>query len=503
MYETYFNLSERPFASVPRVEHYFPAANIEAARNSLVRCIERAEGTAIVIGPSGTGKTLLCQLLAEQFKKPFRVVLLPSGHLSVRRALLQAILYELGQPYRGMDEGELRLALADHILLSDDCRPGTVLLIDEAHLLPLRLLDEIRMLTNLMRDGQPAVRLALVGGRGLEERFASPKLDSFSQRLAVRCYLESFGRSETQDYVYARIAAAGGRGPQIFPPEACQSIHKATDGVPRLINQVCDHVLLLALAAGHRQIEPAHVEEAWADLQQLPTPWNEPSKKSAAGVIEFGGLEDESEEDESAETSTAKAPAGGREEAAADDGPATTLRISQQRHAAESGPLEPDVQIHQIQEILAGVEEEFRPAGSIRPEIELVFDEPENPFGERFAEEEVLSDRYAVASETVAAQPPARPAEPPTRSNRSEDNGSPVPPVQQPTEAAATWDPEPQADTVPMHRPSSPQAAEPDDADILVIEEGYEEAPPWPASTVVPVRRQEYGRLFAKLRRGT
>ena len=69
-------------------------------------------------------------------------------------------------------------------------------------------------------------------------------------------------------------------------------VHKATDGVPRLINQVCDHVLLLAYAAGIRRIEPAHVEEAWADLQQLPTPWNEPAAPASDSLIEFGGLDD-------------------------------------------------------------------------------------------------------------------------------------------------------------------------------------------------------------------
>src|SRR5208337_565466 len=200
--------------------------------------------------------------------KTFQVALLASTHLDTRRALLQAILYELNRPYRGMDEGELRLSLVDYITLNDDCGRGVVLLVDEAHHLPLRLLDEIRSLTNLTRDMQPAVRMALAGSHLLEERFASPRLESFSQRISARCYLEAFQRSETQAYIQTRISACGSRA-EIFPAETCEMVHKATDGVPRLINQVCDHVLLLAYAAGIRRIEPAHVEEAWADLQQL------------------------------------------------------------------------------------------------------------------------------------------------------------------------------------------------------------------------------------------
>jgi len=167
MYETYFKFSERPFASVPRTDHYFPAATIEAARSTLIRSIDRAEGPAIVIGCPGTGKTLLCRLLAEHFQEAFRVVLLGTGRLATRRALLQAILYELHQPYRGLDEGELRLALGDQATLGEDGVGAVVLLADEAHNLPLRLLDEVRMLTDLVRQDQPAVRLVLAGGRGL------------------------------------------------------------------------------------------------------------------------------------------------------------------------------------------------------------------------------------------------------------------------------------------------------------------------------------------------
>ena len=88
---------------------------------------------------------------------------------------MQAILYELNRPYRGMDEGELRLSLVDYITLSDDCGRGVVLLVDEAHHLPLRLLDEIRSLTNLTRDMQPAVRMVLAGSHVLGRAVCQPQ----------------------------------------------------------------------------------------------------------------------------------------------------------------------------------------------------------------------------------------------------------------------------------------------------------------------------------------
>ena len=82
MYEEYFGLGRRPFSAVPRVEHYFPAAAIEAARQKLVRCVQRAEGIGIVVGPSGTGKTLLCQMLAAEFRDSTQVVMLLSGRIT-------------------------------------------------------------------------------------------------------------------------------------------------------------------------------------------------------------------------------------------------------------------------------------------------------------------------------------------------------------------------------------------------------------------------------------
>ena len=419
MYESYFGLSQRPFASVPCVEHYFPTASVEAARKTLTRCVERAEGVGLIVGPSGTGKTLLCRVLAAQFRGPFEVALLRSGRLGARRALLQAILYELGLPYRGMDEGELRLSLTEHLTSTDKSPQGMVLLVDEAQTLPLRLLDEVSALTNLVHEDQPRVRLIVAGNRLLEERFASPKLESLSQRVVARCYLESLNRTETQEYIHALVAAAGAKGPRLFPAESCNSVYKATDGVPRLINQVCDHALLLACAGGKRQVEPALVEEAWADLQQLPTPWNEQSD-SDRNIIEFGGLEDEPADAAKADAAAAKAPEA---EPTASDSPAAdaaqaeakadadaeasspSLHVVPEIDESEAAELEPTEQLQRIQRMLADVEQEFCPAGTIGPEVELVFDEPEHPFRESFEEEEVIRDRYATRGEAIAASP--------------------------------------------------------------------------------------------------
>ena len=100
--------------------------------------------------------------------------------------------------------------MVDFLAPGEQGAAALLLLVDEAHTLPLRVLEEIRMVTNLVRDGQPSVRVVLAGSPVLEERFASPKLSAFAQRLAARCYLEPLDAAETSAYVRSQIEAIGG-----------------------------------------------------------------------------------------------------------------------------------------------------------------------------------------------------------------------------------------------------------------------------------------------------
>ena len=276
---------------------------------------------------------------------------------------------------------------------------GMVLLVDEAHTMPLRLFEEIRMLTNLADDRAPRVRLVLAGGPLLEERFTNPKLESFSQRLTARCYLEPFTCSETQQYVQARIGAAGGQARQVFPDEACEAVYRATCGVPRLVNQLCDHAMLLAYAAGQSRLEPYRIDEAWADLQQLPMPTCDkaPAGDENSGVIEFGGLDDEPGELENGPGELENEPT----ENELDDMP--SLRVASDDEEQIGEPAE---RVERIEQTLAELDEDFEPAGSIGPEVELTFEQPANPFDEEFEhEEEVVTDRRGNPNRSAAATP--------------------------------------------------------------------------------------------------
>jgi type II secretory pathway predicted ATPase ExeA len=281
---------ERPFVAAPDPDRYFPGVVIEEARRRLTRCIERGEGPALLVGGTGTGKSLLLEVLARQFRSKMTTVLLAGAQLCTRRALQQSILFQLGLPYRQLEEGDLRLSLLEFLRPLEGKPRKLLLLVDEADSLPTRLLEELRALTNISYKGEILVGLVLVGRATLEERFAEPELEVFAQRLAHRCYLAPFSREETFQYLRAQVAAVGINPAKLFAQDGLEAIYVATDGVPRLINQIGDQLVWLVGETGYAPIDAAIVQQAWSDLQQIPAPWNLAATEELNSPVEFGEL---------------------------------------------------------------------------------------------------------------------------------------------------------------------------------------------------------------------
>ncbi|BBO31749.1 ExeA family protein [Lacipirellula parvula] len=511
------NGERRPFLSAPNPKRYFAAAAIEEARQRIVRAIARNEGPAILVGGAGTGKSLLLAVLAEQFAPRVAVVTLAGAQLCTRRALLQLILCELGLPYRGMDEGELRLSIQQHLRGKEGPR-RLVLLVDEADALPVRLLEELRVLTNLAAEGLPLVSLVLAGGSMLEERFAEPALEKFSQRIAARCYLAPLGREETLQYVRAQVAAVGLKPERLFSADALEAIYAATDGVPRVINQLGDQLAWMAEESGCTPLDGAIVQQAWSDLQQLPAPWNSHGAAAAgspleSSVIEFGELDAMGDSFGSYDDGSELAD----EEELDDDMPASIpmASVRQARHILEVDPL--DVTLDAA-EMLIDSYDHFQEFGrlELRAADPPLFpaEEPEkpaatNPFDEPFEEEEIVLDPYsAFESELLRSAPHVI-----NRLDRAfaselhrcvqAATGKPAAPAK-PTAAAA---PAPAASAtavlerleqpVRIHetRPAAPSlGAKPkaSESDLLIVEDDD-------ASTAAVVQGRQFRRLFSNL----
>ncbi len=315
MYESFYGFHRRPFASVPDLSSYFVSRNEEQIRTTVSRVLRRAEGPAIILGGTGFGKTSTALQLAHNIARDLQVVFLQGAQLCSRRALLQSILAKLNLPYRDLGEGELRLNLYEYL----QPNPKTpwqplALIVDEADTLPIKLLEELRAISNIVVNGDARARIVLVGSMRLEHTLANPQLEALNQRLAVRCYLTSWNAEEVAQEIRFQIQVAGGKPESICTSEATHAAYRATEGIPRLVHQLLDHALLLGYNYGQKPISASLIEEAWADLQQLPSPWserNEPISTAPTSTIEFGSLDDgtvfELEEDFSAST-TPKTP---------------------------------------------------------------------------------------------------------------------------------------------------------------------------------------------------
>ena len=406
MYEAFYQLNGRPFVATALAAHYFRTAASESARETALRCVRRSEGAVLVVGGAGIGKSIFCSVIAQHLRPTHQVVTLAGGECVSRPALLQTILHRLGRPFR-MEEGELRLALVDYIGGYSLPTTGLVLVIDEAQLLDVPLLEELRLLTNLVRYDQPCVHLVLAGNHEVEERLAGPRLESFNQRLAARCYLAPFSQAETRAFLAARLSACDGRIERLLTDDAVTRIHQATDGVPRLVNQLCDHALVLGAAAGRLRLDAAAIAEAWADLQQFPAPhavrgetlsafdtasstggqW---ANRTAAGAgatstagsatIEFGTLDDD---DEPAVATLPRQQASGAAAAGAKPGgEASGWRLESVTTTAWPSPGAIDSKTADR-------------SAPIRTPQPLVLDDPVHARHHQFDDEEVVIDRYA------------------------------------------------------------------------------------------------------------
>jgi hypothetical protein len=423
----------------------------------------------------------------------------------------------------------------------DAGRAGLLLIIDEAQTLPVRLIEEVRMITNVVVGGESRLRLVLSGNSSLEERLSSPKLESLSQRIAARCYLQPLNYDETAAYTRAQLAVAGGDPDRIMTGDIWSAVYHATGGIPRLINQVCDHALMLAAVARRPALDAAVIEEAWADLQQLPLPWPAKTspKQAAETVVEFGALATGEDGDARCEGGAPETDLPERE-------------LPQREPPEPTAATRPEIidltsQLEQIELHVAEWDSpEITTADDAAPDAEPATLVPsagqsdavraENPFGDYFEEEETILDHYALleAKSRLLGKGPLSPLEHEFTAAvqtifqpLTEDRGSARPPVSddpdtaatsaapqeinQPAEAddeaaiaAVVQDGESLEDIAPHDEPATLRVAAlrdlpPDDSDLIVVMDAEARVGQL-SQTPGKAHRQEYRRLFTKLR---
>src|SRR5262249_44860918 len=137
----------------------------------------------------------------------------------------------------------------------------TVLVVDEAHLLPHHLLEEIRLLSNFETNREKLLQIILCGQPELHDVLGQPELRQLKQRVSLKCSIKMLNAHETAEYIRWRLRVAGARDENLFEPEAIKLIHQFSGGIPRIINNICDNALLTGFSEGSPHITVSIIDE--------------------------------------------------------------------------------------------------------------------------------------------------------------------------------------------------------------------------------------------------
>ena len=279
MYESYYGFSEKPFSLTPDPKYLYRSESHGNAFDLLQYAIRRREGFVVVTGDIGTGKTTLCRALLEQIDRTTFTALVLNPFLT-EEDLLKRILQDFGVVSRedmkagrmaNVSKQELIETLYDFLLSLVPLKASAVLIIDEAQNLPLPVLEQIRILSNLETDKEKLLQIILVGQLNLQTLLRSPEMRQLDQRVSIRYELKALDRETVSAYVAHRLTIAGGGAAVAFTAKALQQVHRWSGGIPRLINLICDRALLAGFSVRANRITPEMVTHA-AESLDLQTP---------------------------------------------------------------------------------------------------------------------------------------------------------------------------------------------------------------------------------------
>ncbi len=278
MYERYYGFSEKPFSLTPDPKYLYRSESHANAFDLLQYAIGRREGFVVVTGDIGTGKTTLCRALLERIDRTTFTALVLNPFLT-EEDLLKRILQDFGVISRDEMKGgrlasvtkqELIDSLYDFLLGLIPIKASAVLIIDEAQNLPLPVLEQIRILSNLETDKEKLLQIILVGQLNLQTLLRSPELRQLDQRVSIRYELKPLDQETVAAYVAHRLTIAGGSAAVAFTAKALEQVHRLSGGIPRLINLICDRALLAGFSQQTNRITPEMVTQAAQSLDVQP-----------------------------------------------------------------------------------------------------------------------------------------------------------------------------------------------------------------------------------------
>ena len=265
MYEKHFRLRELPFNLTPDPRFLFTHASCQEAFATLCYGVEHRKGIVLITGAAGTGKTTLIKLFMEKAAEGVRAACILDPHLTFVE-LLQCALDAFGVPGLHADRVSLMQQFRDYLLEQHSQDHRVAFLLDEAQDISEEVLEQLRVVSDLEQGGDKLVQLVLAGQSEFDTKLEQPRFHQLRQRVTLRSRLQALSEEEIGPYIDLRLRTAGYSERSIFQRAAVQQIGYFSQGIPRLINVICDHALLIACATSLETIGAETINEIADDL---------------------------------------------------------------------------------------------------------------------------------------------------------------------------------------------------------------------------------------------
>ena len=285
MYLEHFGLTEPPFKITPVTDFFFSGANRGEILDAMIYAIKDSEGIVKVSGEVGSGKTMLCRMLLDRLPSNIKAIYLANPSMT-RDELLYAIADRLDLNLEGQRVNVILQTLQNQLEAMYERNERCVVLVDEAHAMPLDTLEELRLLYNLQVGKHKLIQIVLFGQPELDDKLEQSNMRQLKDRIVHHFSILPISRKVINDYLMFRMRAAGYKGPDIFSPAAVLLIGKASQGLMRRVNILADKALLAAFVENTHKIEERHVQAAIRDSEMVPmSNWLNRKSISMAGGI--------------------------------------------------------------------------------------------------------------------------------------------------------------------------------------------------------------------------
>ncbi|NOZ26225.1 MAG: AAA family ATPase [Nitrospirae bacterium] len=274
MYESFYNLKSKPFELVPSPDFLFLSRSHKKALTYLKYGVTERVGFMLLTGEVGSGKTTLIRNMIRGLDS--NIILSKVFNTKVSSEQLISLINEdFGLEVSGKDKISLLRELNDFLIDQYAKKNNPILVIDEAQNLTPELLEEVRMLSNLETDDAKLLQIILVGQPELRKILSRPELRQLRQRISISCHIQPITKAETEDYIFHRLEVAGNRDAVVFEDGTIDAVYNFSRGIPRLINIVCDFLMLSAFVEETRSISSDLVKEVIGELETENRFWQD------------------------------------------------------------------------------------------------------------------------------------------------------------------------------------------------------------------------------------